>query len=163
MGIRLAAGAYIGLAVYCVLSVLLGPMGMAAYDDLDVRVRAMRENLVRLETLNAEAQARKDSALSDPESLALEARSLGYVGSGQVVVRLGFPEASLDPRDLGTLVPFATARGLSDADLKAISVAAALVAVFAGFLIRPVRRSPRRSREGDGRVSPAGTSAERRS
>lgn len=160
MGIRLAASAYIGLAVYCLLSLLLGPMGLAAYDDLQTRVHGMRENLARLESLNAEARARKDSALSDPESLALEARDLGYVGPGQVVVRLGFPEASPDPGDLGTLVPFVPPRGTKDAELKAAALAAALVAAFAGFLVRSDRRGSRR-RGPEGRFSPAGTGAER--
>ncbi len=161
MGIRLAVSAYIGLAVYCLLSLLLGPMGMAAYDDLETRVRGMRENLARLESLNSEARARKDSALSDPEALALEARTLGYVAPGQVVVRLGFPEASPDPGDLGTLVPFAPPRGMEDAELKAASLAAALVAAFAGFLIRSDRRGSRQRRGPEGRVSPAGTAAAR--
>ncbi len=161
MGIRLAASAYIGLAVYCLLSLLLGPMGMTAYEDLETRVRGMRENLARLESLNAEARARKDSALSDPESLALEARTLGYVGPGQVVVRLGFPEPSPEPGDLGTLVPFAPPRGMEDAELKAASLAAALVAAFAGFLVQWDRRASRRLKGPPGRVSPAGTGAER--
>lgn len=154
MGIRLAAGAYAGLAVYCVLSLLFGPMGMSAYDDLEARVEEMRENLIRLESLNAEAQARRDSALSDPQTLALEARSLGYVGPGQVVVRLGFPEASPEPRDLGTLVPFAQPRGMEDSELKVISLAAALLTAFAGFLAGPRRRGG-----GTGRVSAGRTDA----
>jgi len=146
MGTRIAAGGYIGLAVYCLLSLLLGPMGTAAYSDLDARVRSMRENLTSLEALNAEARARKDSALSDPEALALEARSLGFVGPDQVVIRLGFPEGTASPRDLGTLVPYVPPRGLEDSQLKAVSLASALCAVFVGFLAGPGRRKPRGNR-----------------
>lgn len=146
MGTRLAAGGYIGLAVYCLLSLLLGPMGTAAYSDLDARVSSMRENLSSLEALNAEARARKDSALSDPESLALEARSLGFVGSDQVVVRLGFPEGTTSPRDLGTLVPYVPPRGLEDSQLKAVSLASALCAAFVGLLMGPGRRGSRGNR-----------------
>ncbi len=161
MGTRLAAGAYIGIAVYCLLSLVLGPMGTASYRDLERQVHRMRENLQVLESVNAEAVARRDAALSDPEALALEARSLGYVEPDQVVVRLGFPAASRTPRDAGTLVPYAHPRGMADAQLKAVSLAAALCAAFAGFLIRPARGRGRRFtepdrpaiREGDSRSS----------
>jgi len=155
MGTRLAAGGYIGLAVYCLLSLFLGPMGLAAYSDLDVRVAGMRQNLSFLEALNSEARARKDSALYDPEALALEARSLGFVGPDQVVVRLGFPEGTTSPRDLGTLVPYVPPRGMEDAQLKAVSLAAALCAAFTGFLAGSRRRKPRGAR---GSIKACGTS-----
>lgn len=160
MSIRLAASAYIGLAVYCLISLIMGPMGVLAYEDLDARVRGMRENLTLLEALNSEARARKDSAHSDPEALALEARSLGYVGPDQVVVRLGFPEASSAARDLGTLVPFTQPGGMRDEQVKAISLAAALCAAFAGFLVRPGRKTPRGSRRGERGVTFGGTGSE---
>lgn len=160
MSIRLAASAYIGLAVYCLLSLTLGPMGVAAYRDLDARVRGMRENLALLETLNTEARARKDSALSDPEALALEARSLGYVGPDQVVVRLGFPEGSPAARDLGTLVPFALPGGMRDEQVKAIALTAALCTAFAGFLVRPGRKAARGGRRQERGVTFGGTNPE---
>lgn len=154
MGTRLAAGAYIGIAVYCLLSLTLGPMGTASYRDLELQVRSMRENLETLESLNAEAAARRDAALSDPEALALEARSLGYVEPDKVVVRLGFPAPSRPARDPGTLVPYTRPRGMADTQMKAASLAAALCAAlcaaFAGFLVRPgiqPRRKSRRNRD----------------
>ena len=154
MGTRLAIGAYIGLAVYCLLSLFLGPMGMVAYMDLDHRVRGMRENLAYLESLNAESRARKDSALSDPEALALEARSLGYIERGLVVVRLGFPEGSPSPRDPGTIIPYTSPPGMEDSRMKAVSLVAGLCAAFVSLLIRGPAAGKERGRLGKGRPDP---------
>ncbi len=139
MGIRLALSGYIGFVVYCTLSLLLGPMGLRAYSELEARAGYMRENLSSLESTNNSARARMESMQSDPEVLTLEARSLGYVREGEVVVRLGFPEGPVFTRDPGTLIPFLVPQGIPDSKLKTIAIVSALFAFFSSLLVRRVR------------------------
>lgn len=152
MGTRIALSGYFGLIVYCMLSLFLGPMGIQAYSGLETRVELMRENLNELENLHGSAQARLDSARSDSETLALEARSLGYIEEGQVVVRMGFPESDPLPHSLGTLVPYEAPTAVQDASLKAIALVSALCVFFLSLLIR----FPLRDRVSYGRRSGSG-------
>jgi len=150
MGTRLAVSGYIGIVAYCVLSLFWGPMGIKAYSELESRVGQMKDNLASLETLHGEALANLESARSDPETLALQARSLGYVTEGEVVVRVGFPESGSQPRDLGALVPYVAPKGRDDTELKTISMVAALCAFFISLLVRAPKAAPGRAKEKQG-------------
>ena len=149
MSTRLAVSGYIGLVVYCLLSLLWGPMGFRAYSELEDNVGRMRENLASLEALHEEARARLESVQSDPDTLALEARSLGYVKEGEVVVRVGFPEGEPSHENLGTLIPCVAPSGKKDAEIKSISIVAALCAFFLSLMVHGPKRG-RAGRNGNG-------------
>ena len=139
---RIALSAYVGLVVYCLASFFFGPMGMLAYSDLEERVNRMDANLASLEALHERAQSRLESAQSDPETLAMEALSLGYVAEGEVVVRIGFPESAPSLQELGNLVAYEAPKGVDDMTLKTI----ALVAALWTFCISLALHAPRKTR-----------------
>jgi hypothetical protein len=136
MSFRIASSAYIGLVVYCLASLFFGPMGMGAYSDLESCVRQMGENITVLENLHEESQSHLDAAQSDPDTLALEALSLGYVAEGEVIVRIGFPETNPSPPNQGTLVPYKAPKGVDDTVLKTIALVTALCAFFISLAIK---------------------------
>lgn len=138
---RIAVSAYVGLVVYCLASFFFGPMGMHAYSDLEERVTRMDANLASLEALHERAQSRLQSAQSDPETLAMEALSLGYVAEGEVVVRIGFPEGDPSLQELGTLVAYEAPNGVDDMTLKTIALVAALCVFFISLAIHAPRKA----------------------
>jgi len=156
MGTRLAVSGYIGIVVYCFLSLFWGPMGIHAYSELESRVGQMKENLISLETLHEGTLAHLESTQSDPETLTLEARSLGYVTDGEVVVRMGFPESNISPQNLGALVPYIAPQGSDDTELKTISIVVALCVFFFSLMIREPKKvlERRNGKHGPGRKVP---------
>jgi hypothetical protein len=111
LGTRLAISGYIGLVIYCLLSLFLGPMGIKAYSELESRVAQMGENLKSLESLHEEALARLESARSDPEALATGSAVPGVCverGSGRAY---GLPGGRPRSPELGDLDPLRIPRG----------------------------------------------------
>jgi len=139
---RLAISLYLGLLVYCVLSILLGPAGIAAYQRLEERQSAMRANLDELAVLRGRLSADLESLKSDSDRAAREARALGYLRKGETAVILGERAERVDPIDTGRVLPYAEPSSIADAALKRIALGACLAAMALLFAPRgkPGRR-----------------------
>jgi cell division protein FtsB len=126
LGYYTALSLYAGMAIYCVLSVLVGPAGLSAYRRLEARKAAMEANLAELERIRGRLGAELDSLKTNPDRAALEARSLGYLREGETVLILGDKAERLSPIDAGAILPYAETATLDDRVLKEISLGATL-------------------------------------
>ncbi len=114
------------MVLYCCLSFLVGPAGLAAYRRLEARKAAMGANLSELGTIRARLGAELDSLKSDPDRAAREARALGYLRKGETAVILGERVESVGPIDSGRVLPYAEPSAIDDAAIKEIALGAAL-------------------------------------
>ncbi len=136
----LTVGLYAGFMAYCVLSLLYGPSGSGALADLRGQTAEMSKNIRLLEQRAQELGRRLDSVRNDPETLRVEARSLGFVGPGEGLIHI------VPALDRGThtrfssLVGIVEPRSLSDADIKRV---AAGVCILACVLVRFAARAKR--------------------
>jgi cell division protein FtsB len=126
LGLNIAISLYIGIVLYCVLSVLMGPAGISAYYRLEARKAAMEANLAVLERIRGKLGAELDSLKTDPDRAALEARSLGYLREGETALILGEKIERVRPIEAGSVLPYAEAAALGDSTLKEIALGASL-------------------------------------
>jgi hypothetical protein len=83
---------------------VFGPMGTREHAALQERARALEENLRALERINRELTEELRSLSSDPETVALLARDLGYYRQGdRRLVVTGLPQRQTS-RQVGALV-----------------------------------------------------------
>lgn len=102
------AALWVTTLVYCALSLALGPSGLSSMARLRDDARLMRENVALLEARNAELDARWNALRSDPGSIALEGRELGYLAEGELALRLPMarePDTALAGMVLARSVP----------------------------------------------------------
>jgi cell division protein FtsB len=87
-----------GALMYCLLSLLQGPSGLAIYQALEARKSAMEARLAEIEAANAQLRGTIEAFTKDRETLILEARSLGYFADDEGVVRIeGQPKLAESP------------------------------------------------------------------
>ncbi len=95
---------YLGLVLSIAYTTVFGPLGVRERVDLQRRERALEENLAALERINKELTEELRSLSSDPETVVLLARDLGYYRPGEHRVALeGLPERG-ESRTIGQLV-----------------------------------------------------------
>ncbi|HRY55217.1 MAG TPA: septum formation initiator family protein [Spirochaetia bacterium] len=144
-GIALRAGiaAWAALVLYCLLSLVAGPAGFAAYRRLEARNEAMRDNIDALGTANARLRQELESLRSDADRAAREARSLGYLRPGEsavIVVGRRPSPAELDP---GRVLGYEDPPSWPDSALKEISLGAFLAILAASLAPRKQDRGRR--------------------
>lgn len=105
----------------------------------------MQAHLEELKERNAAYSAEWAALNAYPESMALEARALGYLGDDEVAVRLASGTRYAAPRDAGARLLYEPEKTASDGQLKLAALALALAyAVAALVLGRVGRASPYR-------------------
>lgn len=143
LGARLLGGLYVGLAVYCILSALIGPAGLLAYEKLGERRAAMSENLAALATRNERLRAELDALRSDPDRVAREARGLGYLGRDEYeFVLVGRSRERIESVEPGDFLPYKAPETVSDRFIKELALVGGLGAFLLG-LLRPGKGSQR--------------------
>ncbi len=137
---RLGLPLYIGFIMYALSSAALGPANPASVERLESERARIRANLDELERLNASLARRAESLATDPETQALEARSLGYIRPGEKVLRIpALPSrarSAMAGRILGLREAGLPGRFLP-LPLGALAFAACLAALGAGRRIEP--------------------------
>jgi cell division protein FtsB len=126
LGHNIIVSIYSGIALYCILSVLAGPIGISAYRRLEMRKVAMEANLGELERIRGELNAEINSLKSDPDRAAREARSLGYLREGETALILGEKVERSTSIEAGLVMPYAEPVTLNDSVLKEIALGASL-------------------------------------
>jgi cell division protein FtsB len=95
---------YLGLVLSIAYTTVFGPLGVQQRVALERRERALEENLASLERINTELAEELRSLSSDPETVALLARDLGYYRPGEHRVSVdGLPQRK-EGRAIGQLV-----------------------------------------------------------
>jgi cell division protein FtsB len=139
---RLALSIYVGLAAYCVLSVLVGPAGLTAYRSLEQRKAAMEANVLDLGSIRESLNGELESLRSDPDRAAREARSLGYLRKGETAIVLGERTERVPALDHGKVLPYGQLAGMEDSSLKAIALGVGLA--FLAFVSAPRKAGMRK-------------------
>jgi cell division protein FtsB len=138
---------YAGFSVYCLLSLLLGPAGISTYRRLEARKAAMEANLAELGTIRQSLDTELESLKSDPDRIALEARSLGYLRKDETAIILGEKTEKIRPIVTGKVLLYIEPAALNDLEIKEIS--------FGVFLaVLAILSSPRSSAVSRRRASP---------
>ena len=102
--LRPALCLYAGLVLSICYTTVFGSMGAREYALLEQRARALEENLRSLERINQELTEELRSLSSDPETVALLARDLGYYRRGDRRVAVQGLPLPTGGRAVGTLV-----------------------------------------------------------
>jgi cell division protein FtsB len=125
-GHYLVISVYAGFSVYCLLSLLFGPAGITTYRRLETRKAAMEANLAELGTIRQSLDSEMESLKSDPDRVALEARSLGYLRKDETAIILGEKTERIRPIITGKVLPYIEPAALNDLEIKEISFGAFL-------------------------------------
>ena len=139
---------YLGLVLSIAYTTVFGPLGVRERIELERSERALEENLAALERINKELTEELRSLSSDPETVALLARDLGYYKPGEHRVALeGLPQRG-EGRTIGQLVTAADTAAAREGTLRIALLVLPLAAYaflrLAGRLIAhgsPTRRS----------------------
>jgi len=76
------------VTVYCALSMFYGAASISVYRELTAGRDVQLENIQKLESINSELKHSLENLLYDRETLAVQARQLGYGYEGDRVVRV---------------------------------------------------------------------------
>jgi cell division protein FtsB len=120
--VKYLAALWAGTAVYVVTTILWGPTGLAAYDQLEREKAAQQGNMTTLRQLNGELENTWKSLFYDRDLLTLQARELGYASAGERFVRIVGLEGTRRPRvDPGRVLSAAKPDYIPDLMLRIIS------------------------------------------
>lgn len=133
--------AWLCICLYAVLSAALGPRGFLATQDALRQAEAMRIRVGELRTRYEQLEAEWRSLREDPERIAVEGRSLGYLAGDEVALRVrpGRP-ASAEPRGPGQMIAFEAPEALGDREAKGYALSGGLIAAAAYAFVAALRR-----------------------
>jgi cell division protein FtsB len=127
---------WFAVAVYCILTGVYGPSGLKATAQAEEAVAAMHKNINSLEKLNAEYAMEWNALRSDAGLTAVQGRSLGFIASDEVVVRVALPAATITPAFIGERVLFMPGRSLSATSIRMATIFTWLFLLFSGLALK---------------------------
>ncbi len=86
--LRLALSLYAGFVTYLVITFVWGPGGIEDYRLLREYHAALSTNIEELDSIYTGLNRELDELRSDPDRIAREARSMGYLKPGEGVIRI---------------------------------------------------------------------------
>lgn len=126
---------WMGLASYCLLSSIAGPSGFVATRKTQVSSAVMRNNLVNLVALNSAYSKEWEILRTNPDSTALEARSLGYLAENEIAIRLFVVDVTAEPPSAGFRISFEPESLLAENSIKNITLLFSLFSAVLGFAL----------------------------
>jgi hypothetical protein len=128
---------WIAVASYCIVSIVAGPSGLIEIRFANSTTDLMRGNLGILAEKNANFTRELDALHTLPESISLEARSLGFIANDETVIRIpSNPESPPESPAAGEMVVYRRQPSMMDADVKKVSIFVTMVATLAAFALR---------------------------
>ena len=125
------AGFWAAIAVYVVFSLISGPRGLSAYNQLLAERGRQQANLDDLAVVNEELEKITNSLLYDKDTLLVHARQLGYGQEDERYIRIvGLGGINTPPNTAGKVYFAAIPDFLSDKIIKITALCIGL-AVFA--------------------------------
>ena len=97
---------------------------------------AMKQNIIFLENLNGTYAGEWQALRSDPGLTAVQGRSLGFIASDEVVVRVALPAAKSDPAFIGERVLFVPGRSLPAGRIRLATLYSWLFLVLSGLVLK---------------------------
>ncbi|MDR0629824.1 MAG: septum formation initiator family protein [Treponema sp.] len=115
---------WIGIFVYTLFSIVRGPVGISAYNQLSREYDKLSENMESLKRINKELETTKDALMYDKETIAIYARDLGYSTGNERFIRIvGLEGTRKSPGEAGGLITAVKPRYVSDITIKIIAFA----------------------------------------
>ncbi|MDR1899669.1 MAG: septum formation initiator family protein [Treponema sp.] len=130
-------------AVYGISSTLTGVMGFSSYRKLETERDKQRANMENLRLINEKLENTKNSLLYDRDTIAVQARKLGYGRDDEKFVRIvGLGGIKSPDTAAGRLVTAEKPEAVPDRTLKtlAFSTGAAIFALFLAFDLLRLKR-----------------------
>ncbi|GHV38140.1 hypothetical protein AGMMS49546_07930 [Spirochaetia bacterium] len=126
------------VAVYALVSVFAGAMGLSAYEELRAEREKQQTNMETLGLINEELENSKNALLYDRDTIAVYARELGFGAKDEKFIRIVGLGGSRKPHTApGRIVTAVKPVSMPDRIISIISICAGL-AVFAGLLVSDV-------------------------
>ena len=135
----LISSLYLGFLAFAVLTLLFGQTGVAARERLSLRREALSENLEVLESKRVGLESMLASLRQDPESIVVEARSLGLYRREDRVVMMRNLEAERSLPDAGRVLHLDAIRRTDDYGIRIAALAVGLAALLSSFIIGRLR------------------------
>jgi cell division protein FtsB len=76
------------IGVYSIFSLISGPAGLSAYQELLDTREKQRQNIAELRSINSELESAQNNLLYDPGTIAVFARELGYGHEDEQFMRI---------------------------------------------------------------------------
>ena len=128
-------GFWAAIVVYALFSLLSGPRGLSAYNQLLAEREQQQANLKELNTINEELEKTKNSLLYDKDTLLVHARRLGYGEENEQYIRIVGLGGINNPQPTAGKVYFtAVPDFISDRIIKIAALCVGLT-VFAFFFV----------------------------
>lgn len=124
---------WFAVAVYCILTGLYGPAGLVVTARAEESVAAMQKNMEFLEKLNKGYASEWNALRSDASLTAVQGRSLGFIASDEVVVRVALPAPTTSPAFIGERVLFVPGPSMTIAGIRLASLFVWLGTLLAGL------------------------------
>ncbi len=136
-----------GLVLYCVLASIWGPAGLLAVHEANSMALRMKENLSALSLLHSSYADEWKSLSILEESRVLEARSLGYIADGEIIIRLLTSGKDPEPPKAGDLLSYEPSKVLSEIKIKQIALLSCLCFSIIGMFYHILYSRGRRQRD----------------
>jgi cell division protein FtsB len=125
--IKYLTALWAGAAVYVVLSITSGPVGLSAYHQLEDERDKQLTNIEALEVTNQELENTKNALLYDKDTLAVYAREQGFASQDEKFIRIVGLESAQKPKSSpGLVVSAAPPYYVPHQNLRIFSFCAAL-------------------------------------
>ena len=136
---------WLSIAVYSVISMFYGAMGLFAYEQLlsgrDLQWANMRE----LSAINSELEKAQNNLLYDRDIITMHAQSLGYARDGEQFIRIVGLGGIRNPHDsTGNIVRTPSPGFIPDSTIKLCALFAGIVALALIFVFSVLRRGKSR-------------------
>ena len=79
---------WVGIIIYCALSISIGPKGLFAYNQLDTENERKLKNIEVLTGINEDLANTKDILVNDRSNFHIYARELGFASPGEHFIRI---------------------------------------------------------------------------
>ncbi|MDR2634285.1 MAG: septum formation initiator family protein [Treponema sp.] len=113
---------WVGVFVYTLFSIIRGPVGVLAYNQLSREHDNLSENMESLKRINKELEMTRDALMYDKETIAIYARDLGYSARNERFIRIVGLEGTKKPRiEAGEVLIAVEPRYVSDTTIKIVA------------------------------------------
>ncbi|GHV94047.1 hypothetical protein AGMMS50293_03670 [Spirochaetia bacterium] len=134
-------GLWTAIAVYSFFTLLCGPRGLSAYNQLLAERDRQWDNMKTLGALNEDLESTKNSLLYDQDTLSVYARQLGYAHENERFIRIVGLGGVKNPHSAAGQVYFASNPDfISDKLIKITALCAGLVVFAVFFIVEIVRK-----------------------
>ncbi|MCL2244785.1 MAG: septum formation initiator family protein [Treponema sp.] len=128
-------GVWTAVAIYALFSILNGPKGLSAYNQLLSEREQQLANIKELGYINEELENTKNNLLYDHDTLLVHARQMGYAHEDERFIRIvGLERINSSPAITGKIYITKEPDFFSDKIIKIISICAGLL-IFSFLLM----------------------------